>query len=445
MHVRRLRLRDFRSYTEVDLTLSPGVTTVLGRNGQGKTNLLEAVGYLATLSSHRVATDAPLVRDGAHEALVGAEVVRGDRRAVLEVVLGPGRATRARVNRAPVPRVREILGLLQVVLFAPEDLALVKGDPGERRRYLDDLLVARRPRLAGVRADLDRVVRQRTALLRSAAALRRGPARAVPSATLATLAVWDEQLADVGAELAAARVQLLDDLGPFLRPAYRDLAGGPTEAVTGTSVTWSYVSAAAPQRDAPADARPAATTSGATSDADPDDLPRDPAGWRELLLTAVERARDAELDRGVTLVGPQRDDWRLRIGRLPARGYASQGESWSLALALRLAAFDLLTADADTDGTPVLLLDDVFAELDARRRAALAERVRHAEQVLVSAAVADDVPVALHGARLVVDQRAVRSATAPFPSPAAQPSASDSTEDPTEDSHSTLDLAAEAS
>ena len=369
MRLTHLSLRDFRSYTEVELPLDPGVTALVGPNGQGKTNLVEAVGYLATLSSHRVAADAPLVRLNAERAVVRGNVTRGTRAMLVEVEISPGKANRARVNRSPVPRPRDVLGILRTVLFAPEDLAMVKGDPSERRRFLDDLLVVRTPRLAGVRADYDRVLRQRNALLKSAgASIRAG------KGDLRTLEVWDSNLATTGAELLAARIELVDALRPLVDKAYDAVAdsGGP---------------AALDYRCSLGDGVPLVADRDMLSGA---------------LLNAISELRKNELERGVSLVGPHRDDLLLKLGPMPAKGYASHGESWSFALALRLAAYDLLSSDTDDDGEPVLILDDVFAELDSQRRERLAGLVAGAEQVLVTAAVPDDVPEALAGARVDV-------------------------------------------
>ncbi|MDX6274321.1 MAG: replication and repair protein RecF [Frankiales bacterium] len=365
MHVSHLSLADFRSYTAVELPLEPGATALVGPNGQGKTNLVEAIGYVATLDSHRVATDAPLVRLGAERAVVRVSVERDGRQSLIELEITPGRANRARINRSPVPRPREVLGMLRTVLFAPEDLALVKGDPSERRRLLDELLVARQPRFAGVRSDYDRVLKQRNALLKSSFAAKRA------GGDLRTLDVWDAHLAAAGAELLAGRLELVEALRPLVDKAYDAVSdgGGPTRL--------DYKSSLGP--DAPVE---------------PD---------RDLLAAALQnemsRQRQAELERGVSLVGPHRDDLVLSLGELPAKGYASHGESWSYALALRLAGYDLLRADG---GEPVLVLDDVFAELDVRRRDRLAELVAPAEQVLVTAAVAEDVPERLAGARVDV-------------------------------------------
>jgi DNA replication and repair protein RecF len=385
MHLRHLSLRDFRSYAEVELGLDPGVAAVRGTKAHRKTHHLQPVGYLATLGSHRVAQDGPLVRLGAERAVVRGQVVRDDRSLLVEVEITPGRANRARVNRSPVPRPREVLGILRSVLFAPEDLALVKGDPAERRRFLDELLVLRAPRYAGVRADYDRVLRQRNALLKSAGPARRG--RAAPE-DLATLDVWDSHLATAGAELLAGRLELVDGLRPLVAAAYESVAESGAEPVTGPAAL-AYRSSVDADADA-GDSGPAAGSS------------RDRTGLADQILRSLSDVRRQELDRGVSLVGPHRDDLVLTLGPLPAKGYASHGESWSFALALRLAAYDLLRGETDAGGEPVLVLDDVFAELDDRRRARLATLVSGAEQVLVTAAVPGDVPAELRGARVDV-------------------------------------------
>jgi DNA replication and repair protein RecF len=353
------------------------VTSFLGRNGQGKTNLVEAVDYVARLGSHRVSGDAPLVRLGADHAVVRLSVVRDEREAVLEVQINPGRSNRARVNRSPLSRARDVLGLVRTVLFSPEDLALVKGDPGERRRFLDDLLVQRAPRFAGVRSDYDRVLKQRNSLLKTA---RLGSRSGGGQSALSTLSVWDAHLAHGGAELMAARLRLVDELQPHLLRAY-DAVAGAAPAGTG------HVAAVY---------KPSFELPGAATDGGPS-YDREALG--EALLAEVGRRRDEEVERGVSLVGPHRDDLVLSLGPLPVKGYASHGESWSTALALRLASYDLLRAGGDD---PILILDDVFAELDVDRRDRLAELVAGAEQVLVTAAVADDVPAALAGVRLDV-------------------------------------------
>ncbi|MFG2071652.1 DNA replication/repair protein RecF [Nonomuraea maritima] len=405
MHVAHLSLTDFRSYASVELGLEPGVTAFVGPNGQGKTNLVEALGYVATHSSHRVANDAPLVRQGATRAIVRCAVHRDDRRALVELEINPGRANRARLNRAPVSRARDVVGLLRTVLFAPEDLALSKGDPSERRRFLDDLLVARTPRFAGVRADYDRVLKQRGALLRTAAQARRGArsarrqerdtgfSAAGAGDVLSTLEVWDAHLAQHGAELLRGRLELIEALRPLVAGAYAALAPSSapaTLAYRSTLSTGVDTGEGDGEREAPADRGSLDTQTLST------DLGKT---LEESLRERLLEVRQSELERGVTLVGPHRDDLILRLGDLPARGYASHGESWSFALALRLAAYDLLRADG---GDPVLILDDVFAELDGQRRRRLAEMVAPAEQVLITAAVPDDVPAELTGGRFDV-------------------------------------------
>ena len=358
MHLRRLAVADFRSWEHAELDLEPGVSVLVGPNGVGKTNLAEAVGYVATLGSHRVAGDAPLVRRGAERAVVRATVVHQGRELTVELEIAPGRANRARVNRAPVARPRDVLGILRTVLFAPEDLALVRGDPAERRRFLDDLLVARRPRFAAVRADYDRVLKQRSALLKTARARHAGARSGddAQSGDLRTLDVWDGHLARHGAALLAGRLDLVDGIAAPAVDAFAEVAPSspPMSLVYRSSLEGA--------------------------------LPDAPEALEPLLLDALLRVRRQEVERGVCLVGPHRDDLELRLGDGPAKGYASHGESWALALALRLGSYRLLQAD---DVEPVLVLDDVFAELDTRRRSALA-------------AVADDVPAGLGGVRFAV-------------------------------------------
>jgi DNA replication and repair protein RecF len=382
VYVAHLTLVDFRSYATAEVSLEPGATAFIGRNGQGKTNLVEAIDYLSRLSSHRVAADAPLVRTGAERALVRAAVVRDGREAVLEVEINPGRSNRARVNRAELPRARELVGLIRTVVFAPDDLAVVKGDPSGRRAFLDDLLVMRTPRLAGVRQDYERVLKQRNSLLKTAGAARRGSSSA--ESALSTLGVWDAHLARVGAEILAERLRLVAELRPYVGNAYATVARGATSDDAGLEYQ--------PSLDLGDDT--------------------DRASLTDRLLAELERRRSDELDRGVSLVGPHRDELALTLGngepstpRLPVRGYASHGECWSFALALRLASYDLVRADGDD---PILILDDVFAELDGERRAQLAELVAGAEQVLVTAAVDADVPEKLSGTRYTVAEGEVR-------------------------------------
>jgi DNA replication and repair protein RecF len=431
VHLTRLALTDFRSYASVDVTLGPGVTIFGGLNGEGKTNLVEAVGYVATLASHRVSSDAPLIRRGAEQAIIRAGITDATRDNLVEIELNPGRANRIRLNRVPLPRPREVLGQLRTVLFAPEDLALVKGDPGERRRFLDDLLVAMAPRYAAVRADYDRVLKQRTALLKSAgpkaassraASSKTGSSRAGPGrgirdaqsreAVTSTLDVWDAHLARVGAELLVAREHLVDAVRPHVERAYLAVAGGGEGAAaqdSQDSKAGAAISYRRSQRGAVQDrgaAEEGASGEIVRGDEGNDDGGPGRYGHKERvraaeagLRAALAEVRDSELERGVCLAGPHRDELELSIRGLPARGYASHGESWSLALALRLASFELLRAGRED---PVLILDDVFAELDAGRRERLARLVAGAEQVLVTAAVPEDVPAVLAGVRFTV-------------------------------------------
>jgi DNA replication and repair protein RecF len=376
MYVSHLSLHDFRSYPNVEVPLDAGVTAFVGRNGQGKTNLVEAIDYLSRLQSHRVATDAPLVRAGADQAVVRAAVVRDGRTATLEVEINAGRANKARINKSPLPRTRDLVGLVRTVVFSPEDLTLVKGDPSDRRRFLDDLMILRAPRLAGVRSDYDRVLKQRNSLLKTAG-LARGSAR---EGALATLSVWDDHLARTGAEILAERLALVEALRPYVGKSYETVARGATR----DDAEITYKSVVEPVVE------PVETTTPTAE------------SLRQAILAELANRQKDELDRGISLVGPHRDDLLLFLGhgagaeRLPVKGYASHGESWSFALALRLAAYDLLRADGDD---PILILDDVFAELDSQRRVQLAELVADAEQVLVTAAVPEDVPAALAGAR----------------------------------------------
>ncbi|OBG20396.1 DNA replication/repair protein RecF [Mycobacterium sp. 852002-51057_SCH5723018] len=373
MYVRHLGLRDFRSWALADLELQPGRTVFVGPNGFGKTNLIEALWYSTTLGSHRVGTDQPLIRAGSARAVVSTIVVNEGRECAIDLEIAAGRANKVRLNRAPVRSTREVVGVLRAVLFAPEDLALVRGDPSDRRRYLDELATVRRPAVAGVRADYDKVLRQRTALLKSVSGARyRGDRGA-----LDTLDVWDSRLAEHGAELMAARLDLVNQLAPEVEKAYQLLAPGSRPASIAYRASLGSESAEG--------------FDGA-----------DRSFLEAALLAALSARRDAELERGMCLVGPHRDDLELRLGDQPSKGFASHGESWSFAVALRLAAYELLRSDG---GEPVLLLDDVFAELDATRRRALATVAESAEQVLVTAAVPEDIPADWDARRVHIDLR----------------------------------------
>ncbi|HEX6872660.1 MAG TPA: DNA replication/repair protein RecF [Micromonosporaceae bacterium] len=381
MFVRRVELIDFRSYAGTAVDFEPGPSVLVGPNGHGKTNLIEALGYVATLGSHRVATDQPLVRAGADRAIIRCAIVHDERELLVELEIVPGKANRARLGRSPAARARDVIGALRLVLFAPEDLALVRGDPSERRRYLDDLLVQRQPRYAGVRADYERVLKQRNALLRTAYLARKVGGTGGRTSDLTTLSVWDAHLAQHGADLIAGRLELCSALAPHVAKAYDAVSAGRGEArIAYDAKSWC----------------------GATA------MPTGRAELSQRLAEALTEARAAETERGTTLVGPHRDDVTLTLGDLPAKGYASHGESWSYALALRLAAFELLRAEAIE---PVLVLDDVFAELDAGRRQRLADMVGSASQVLVTCAVETDVPASLTGARYTVGDGEVSRAS----------------------------------
>ncbi|MCB0916001.1 MAG: DNA replication/repair protein RecF [Actinobacteria bacterium] len=369
MHLSRLSLHDFRSYEAADIALQPGVTAVIGLNGQGKTNLVEAIHYLAHQRSHRVAKDLPLVRAGKSSAVIGARVEWRDREQTIELEVNAKGANRARVAGAP-RRPREALGVVRSVIFAPEDLALVKGEPGVRRRFIDDLLVSLTPRFAGILTDYERVARQRTALLKSVAGSWRRD-----NSYQDTLAVWNDQLARLGAEVTGARLDLLDRLTRPVGEAYATVAPDAGELQVNYESSWLDTSG---QLDA--------------------------AALNAAMHHAIAEHSRAELERGMTLIGPHRDDLLLTLGGLPAKGYASHGESWSVALALRLATYNLQRESFDAGGDPILLLDDVFAELDSSRRARLAAVAVQAEQVIVTAAVAADVPTELLGRELSVER-----------------------------------------
>jgi len=393
VYLEHLSLTDFRSYAQVDLALQPGVTVLVGSNGIGKTNLMEAIGYLATLSSHRVSSDGPLLRFGTERALVRARLVRGDQTIVLELEINAGRANRGRINRSNPVRARDLLGICQTVLFAPEDLALVKGDPSNRRRFLDELLASLIPHHAATRSDYDRVLKQRNALLKSARAGR------FTAGHEATLDVWDQHMAAAGAALLHARLELVERLRPHLARAYAQLTDGskPADAL--------YRSSLQNQLD---------DDGGMASGAQDRNGPAGTAGAEDLRQLTVEQlteryvqafreSRKKERERGISLVGPHRDELDLVLGHAPAKGYASHGETWSMCLSLRLASYYVMLDDARTGGSaPVLILDDVFAELDVQRRRKLAAIVAGAEQVLVTAAVDADIPEELSGRRVTV-------------------------------------------
>lgn len=394
MYVSDLALDDFRSYDELVLALEPGPTAFIGPNGQGKTNLVEAIAYLSTLSSHRSGADTALVRRAASGepqpggAVVRAKVVHGERPSVLEIEIIAGRANRARLNRT-ASRPRALLGILRAVVFAPEDLALVREEPGVRRRFMDDLAVTLRPSLAGVRAEHDKILAQRASLLKSARAARRSGG--VPASMLSSLEVWDAQLAAAAARLVAARVDVVARLRPWVMSSYERVSQGQSSA----RLVYRSSLLVHEGRSEPDPADEGARTAAEAELADV-------AATAARLETVMSRLREREIDRGANLVGAHRDDLLLHLGALPAKGFASHGEQWSLALALRLASYEMLRRDVDAyggDGEPVLLLDDVFSSLDDARRRALAHLVAGAQQALVTAASEHDVPGELAGAR----------------------------------------------
>jgi DNA replication and repair protein RecF len=370
MRVERLEVVEFRNHDQAAVELPAGVSVLVGPNGVGKTNLLEAIGYLATLGSHRVGQDAALIRAGAAAAVIRAAVHRAGRRLLVDVELRPGSGVRGRVNGAPVPRARDLLGVVRATVFAPEDLGLVRGDPEERRRFLDTLATQRLPRYHGSRQDYDRVLRQRNTLLRSAGGR-------LPASALATLEVWDEKLASAGAEIWSERLRLVAALTPRVELAYQRLAGRDDE------VDIAYVSSVA-----------------GTVGLDPD-----PAKLAQALRERLVADRSREVERGITLSGPHRDDLSLALRGLPGRTHASHGEAWSLALALRLGSHRLLTEEGEE---PVLLMDDVFAELDRQRRDRVAEAALAAEQTIVTAAVAEELPPELDAAVFHVEPGSVQ-------------------------------------
>ena len=396
MYLEHLSLTDFRSYAQVDLPLEPGVTVLVGSNGIGKTNLMEAIGYLATLSSHRVSADGPLLRFGTDRALVRARLVRGEQTTVLELEINASRANRGRINRSNPVRARDLLGICQMVLFAPEDLALVKGDPANRRRFLDELLVSLIPRHSATRGDYDRVLKQRNALLKSARAGK------FTAGHEATLDVWDQHMARAGAELLHARLALVEMLRPHLARAYAQLTDGSKVADAFYRSSLQTLMDDDDGAPAPRAGGAGIPDSGAT--AGQEDLRQLSVDeLTERYIRAFAASRRKELERGISLVGPHRDELELVLGDAPAKGYASHGETWSICLSLRLASYYVMLEDSRTGGSaPILILDDVFAELDVQRRRKLAAIVSGAEQVLVTAAVDADIPEELSGRRVKV-------------------------------------------
>ena len=379
MFVKRVRLTNFRNYKNAEVELSPGVNLLHGSNGQGKTNLVEAVNFFASLSSHRVSGTTPLIKQGEQTAIISLELAHEEKELLLEFELNADAPNRARLNKSPVAKSKDILGYLNSVIFAPEDLDIVKRDPTNRRAFLDQLIVQFTPRMLGVYSDYERVLKQRNTLLKSARATgTKGDA-------LSTLSAWDESLVKTGSEIISARVMITEKLSPGLISNYQAIAKSNNEprmfiksSILGSTLLDSDESDDAEYLETP-----------------------DREQIAQLFREKLERLRAKELERGITLVGPHRDDLVLILGSLPAKGYASHGESWSYALALRLASLEILKAESRL-GDPILILDDVFAELDSDRRAKLAELVQGNEQVIITAAVVEDVPETLRAKRFSV-------------------------------------------
>ena len=379
MFVKKVRLTNFRNYKTVELELEQGVNLLYGSNGQGKTNIVEAINFFAALSSHRVAGHTPLIKQGEQAAQLAIELAHEDRELLLEFEINSDSPNRARLNRANLTKPKEILGYLNSVIFAPEDLDIVKRDPSNRRHFIDQLITQLTPRMHGVYSDYERVLKQRNTLLKSARAT------GTKGDSLSTLSAWDEQLVVLGSEIIAARVAIIDKLSPFLISNYKNIA--KTNNEPRVFIKSSIVGSIILDGDESDDSEFLDT-------ADKEEIAN---LFREKLL----RMRQKELERAITLVGPHRDDLVLILGSLPAKGYASHGESWSFALALRLASLEILKQESRL-GDPILILDDVFAELDADRRDKLAELVKSNEQVIITAAVVEDVPESLVAKRFSV-------------------------------------------
>jgi DNA replication and repair protein RecF len=379
MYVQKVRLTNFRNYKSAEVELHSGVNLLHGSNGQGKTNLVEAINFFASLSSHRVAGHTPLIKQGEQSAIISLELAHDERELLLEFELNSDSPNRARLNKSPTQKPKDILGYLNAVIFAPEDLDIVKRDPTNRRAFIDQLIIQFTPRMLGVYSDYERVLKQRNTLLKSARATgTKGDA-------LSTLSAWDESLVKLGSEIIAARVSIAAKLSPGLISNYQKIAKSNNEPrmFIKSSILGSLVFDGEEADDAEYLETP------------------DREEIAELFRDKLQRMRQKELERGITLVGPHRDDLVLILGSLPAKGYASHGESWCYALALRLASLEILRQESKL-GDPILILDDVFAELDSDRRAKLAELVQGNEQVIITAAVIEDVPKSLNAKRFSV-------------------------------------------
>ena len=369
MFAKRVKLTNFRNYESADIEFTSGVNLIYGPNGQGKTNLVEALNFFAGLDSHRVAGHTPLIKQGESTAIISLDLSHENRDLLLEYEINTDSSNRARLNKSEVAKPKDILGYLNSVIFAPEDLDIVKRDPSNRRAFLDQLIVQFNPRMHGVYADYDRVLKQRNTLLKSARAT------GTKGDSLSTLDAWDQALVKNGTEIIAARVSITKKLSPSLVTNYQNIAitnNQPTMFIRSSVVESSKL--------------------------DQDDLETQDALEKtnkeeisELFQQKLSLVRPKEIERGITLVGPHRDDLQLNLGSLPAKGYASHGESWSYALSLKLASLEILKSESKL-GDPILILDDVFAELDKDRRQKLSDLVQQNEQVLITAAVIEDVP-----------------------------------------------------
>jgi len=376
MHVKHLTLSNFRNYETVELPLTTGVNLLVGKNGQGKTNLAEAIFFAATLSSHRVSGYLPLIRQGENKAIVRVLARFEDRENLLELELNADSPNRARINKSEMPRVRDILGYVNAIIFSPEDLDIVKRDPSNRRAFIDELIVQLSPRMSAVYSDYERVLKQRNTLLKSAKNMTSS------NSGLSTLDSWDQSLVKIGSEIIATRYDVVQRIAPFLSEAYGAIADETNDP--SIQLKSSLLSSEAEMEGTNAE-----LTTG------------DKTEIEDLYRSRLALLRNKELERRITLVGPHRDDLLLLLGTLPAKGYISHGESWSYALALKLASASLIRKDARA-GDPILILDDVFAELDTTRRSRLAALISHNEQVIITAAVAEDVPSELSATKFKV-------------------------------------------
>jgi len=352
--ITNLNLTNYRSYTTLDLSLDPGVSIFVGKNGEGKTNIAEAILYLTFLSSHRASGNTPLIKLGNQSAYIRAKVKYPEREILVELEINSDKANRAKVNQNQVRSQKEIFGIVQTIYFSPEDLDIVRGDPGERRRFIDQLLTLRSPRIAGVISDYERAVKQRNSLLKT-------------RASIDALNPWDKQVAELGGELITLRMLALDELKPIFNQVYKGISETkPAEIVYKSSIENPSLN----QREN-----------------------------SEKILERLINNRGAELERGLTLTGPHRDDLLLILGDHLVKGYASHGESWSIALSLKLATYNLLKSDGLS---PILILDDVFSELDEERRERLAEIAKAAEQTIITVAVENDLPKSITGTKYLV-------------------------------------------